>query len=793
MKKFTISLLLLVGAGSVFAGHLDLRSRIALKRHVVEKNISSPFFRESSVGINIPRHDDNSCMAFVSVREGYGKDDLENAGMKVLAIRGDVAVVALPADSAYSFASARCVKKMSIEQPVKASMDLSRADAGVDDIHAGKTLNLPYSGKGVLTGIVDEGMDPNHISFFDENGVNRVKYLTYLDGSYDRNGIPVMNYYGDQIYYLDDSGKPVYYPTIDKFTTDELGTYHGTHTMNILAGSYRGEVKVPDAAGGTTSISNPYYGVAYDSEIAASCGYLSDACIAWGINGILDYAAAKKEAEGTPSVLNLSLGFAGGAHDPEGLMNRYLEECGKETIIVVASGNEGDMPIALHKDLTADDNKIASMIYPYGFRYDPSAGEPSSANTYIRNGAVMVYSIDDTPFTLKAFVMTCEDGIYRRRATLDIGGEEGKYYLSDNFYADYVGGAVNSTVARYFNGYIGGGSMFDEDLGRYYGVVDYYLYTLPETGIASDGSEAVIVGFEITGEDGQRVECYCEGSNTWISNYGVAGYDDGSRDGTISDMAVGRNILVVGAYNLRDTWKTLDGTDYRYSDDNDFTVGAIGEYTSYGTLADGRQLPHVCAPGTAIVSAVSSPYVEALYDGYEAYIPANFQASASVGGKDYYWRSETGTSMSTPFVAGSIALWLEADPTLTIDDVIDIINKTSRKDEFVEKGNPVQWGAGKFDALAGLKEVIMRTGAGVEGIVADNHNDRLILREVAPRRFEIFVGNAAVIDVQVFSLAGNCVWQAKAEGCETVADLSQLAPGVYIVKANNHTAKIRLR
>ena len=44
---------------------------------------------------------------------------------------------------------------------------------------------------------------------------------------------------------------------------------------------------------------------------------------------------------------------------------------------------------------------------------------------------------------------------------------------------------------------------------------------------------------------------------------------------------------------------------------------------------------------------------------------------------------------------------------MTVKDVIRIIQQTARKDNFVTNtGDPVQWGAGKFDAYAGLKQVL---------------------------------------------------------------------------------------
>ena len=69
-------------------------------------------------------------------------------------------------------------------------------------------------------------------------------------------------------------------------------------------------------------------------------------------------------------------------------------------------------------------------------------------------------------------------------------------------------------------------------------------------------------------------------------------------------------------------------------------------------------------------------------------------------------------------MAGAIALWLEANPSLTVKDVIRIIQQTARKDNYVTNtGDPVQWGAGKFDAYAGLKQVLKEKETnGINGV-----------------------------------------------------------------------------
>ena len=67
----------------------------------------------------------------------------------------------------------------------------------------------------------------------------------------------------------------------------------------------------------------------------------------------------------------------------------------------------------------------------------------------------------------------------------------------------------------------------------------------------------------------------------------------------------------------------------------------------------------------------------------------------------YPYVNMSGTSMACPTVAGIIALWLQANPTLTLADVKEILANSCDNDEFTAK-NPIRWGYGKINAKKGL-------------------------------------------------------------------------------------------
>ena len=140
-------------------------------------------------------------------------------------------------------------------------------------------------------------------------------------------------------------------------------------------------------------------------------------------------------------------------------------------------------------------------------------------------------------------------------------------------------------------------------------------------------------------------------------------------------------------------------------------------------------------------------------------------------------------------MAGAIALWLEADPTLTAEDVKGIIARTSLRDEEVESGNPVQWGAGKFDAYAGLKEVLRM--AGVTSASAES-SDLMVSHQGAV--WNVFLAGAKSMEVSVCNLSGATVLRKSVAGDELSFDTSAFSKGVYVLTVNgSHSRKIAVK
>ena len=290
---------------------------------------------------------------------------------------------------------------------------------------------------------------------------------------------------------------------------------------------------------------------------------------------------------------------------------------------------------------------------------------------------------------------------------------------------------------------------------------------------------------------GQRVEVYGDAQHVYFDDNKQTGFVSGSRNGSISDMACAANIVTVGSYNVRNHWASLDGYVYGYNkkgDEDDYPTGEVSRFSSFGTLADGRDLPTVCAPGASIISSVNTYAVENPDLGYS---DMALQGKLKKDKKTYYWHQSLGTSMATPVVAGSIALWLEANPTLTCKDVVRIIKETARKDDFVKNtGDPVQWGAGKFDAYAGLKQVLREKQTdGINGVRTTENKEVPVITMTGERSFTAFLAGAKQLAVRVYSLGGQLVHSLSAQGDELNVNASSWGKGVYLIQVNGSKAQ----
>lgn len=669
-------------------------------------------------------------LAFVTVDDERSLPDFDGYEATVEASQGNILVVRVPVANIRALAADRLVKRVAIERPIKRRNNLTREQSLVDQVHS--TLDAAgnsIKGKNVVVGIIDTGIDFNHIAFKDSEGNSRVKCA------------------------INGSKKVTSASMIASLTTDDTSEDHGTHVASIAAGSYT---------------ANGYYGMAPEADLVL-CGVkdFSDAGLISACQYVIDYAKSVQK----PCVINMSLGYNSGPHDGSEEFNQMLQGLAEQGVVFcVASGNEGDMQIYLGKKFQAEEgtDSVKTIIadFYYGGDYY-QASQVEIWNFQEKVPEVEFYVVDATTNNI---LMTSE------RITLPQDKDNVTWQLSStsqytNFKKYYTAGyySPNITVTMMRGGGYGGVSITIDGESRTSG--KYY------------------VGMGVYGENDMEIHAWGADSYAEFRQNRSDKFTAGDASKSFNPMCIGDDIVSVGAWNTRNSYKSLNGSTYSYSEYG--KVGAITSFSSYGEGFNGDSYPDVCAPGLTVFSAFNTYHKTYNTDKTE------YVDKQTVNGKNYYWGQMSGTSMATPAVTGIIALWLQVNPHLTGAEVRNIISQTAKKDSYVTGATNCCWGAGKIDAYAGL-QAVMESGVAE---VAVKQNQVLIYPNPNGGEFKVFTqGEYDGASLSVFSTSGAMILSMPISAASQAVDIDlsgKLLPGIYVVKIEgkgvNHSTRMIIR
>nr|WP_291580196.1 S8 family peptidase [Clostridium sp. UBA6640] len=262
------------------------------------------------------------------------------------------------------------------------------------------------TGKGVLIGFIDSGIDYTHPAFIDAEGNTRIDYIYDLAAN-------------RAVYNSTDINNALKSPDPFNIVPHVDTARHGTHVAGIAC------------AGG--NIPPRYYGVAPESSIAMvkltreiMGGYTSSTQLMRGVKFLIDRSKELMK----PLVINLSFSSNDGAHDGNSLLEKYISTiCALERIsFVIAAGNEGDKAhhaagiLALENrvDVSIGPNETAvifqlyksflkdisiELISPAGSRSGVIPLVRSYVEGNIRNDYYYIFNSGPTPFNISGEIV----------------------------------------------------------------------------------------------------------------------------------------------------------------------------------------------------------------------------------------------------------------------------------------------------------------------------------------------------------------------------------------------------
>ncbi|HEY3357373.1 MAG TPA: S8 family serine peptidase [Polyangia bacterium] len=570
---------------------------------------------------------------------------LRAAGARPLLATGGVWAARVTPDRLGALARAPGVALVDAGHRLRPLLDVSGPVTGAPAARASYGL----SGRGVVVGVVDTGIDTRHEDFRHPDGSTRI--LMLLDMSVPPAGLhPELEAtYGGAVYARED---------IDAWllaadgAAGSLDTYgHGTHVAGIAAGN--GRATGQDLAAGR------YVGVAPEADLVVvkatrdSSNSFADGDIAVGVQFVFDCAARL----GRPAVVNLSLGGQGGPHDGSTTLEQSLsalvagDPAGRA--IVVAAGNDGGSEMHAAGTLRYGRAARVALEIP---AYTPQAGKDEYAYLelwYPAGSDVSVAVVSPAGRRV---------GPVGPGARIDQKGPDGQVTID---LAPRAGDGVHGDAAisiRKQADHAPPAGRWQIELG---GTALRWDLWLADDTLGDGGSAA------------------------------LASHLD--PDDHLAIPATAEPLIAVASFVSRNRWTNVDGDPIERTS----VPGRASWFSAAGPTADGRLKPDLGAPGDFIVSALSA----------DAPPTASDSAFHVPGEPHYLWGDDgvhaalRGTSQATPHVTGAAALLLEAAPDLSPSRLRELLRLTARQDELTGPGRAFgpRFGFGKLDVGTALR------------------------------------------------------------------------------------------
>lgn len=280
---------------------------------------------------------------------------------------GDIAAIRIPVSSLEAFFEHKAIVRIE-DQPMNFQVlnDQMLINNNVWPVRLGQgPLNgIAYTGKNVVMGIIDTGIDFSHPDFKDSNGKSRIKYIwDHLLA--DSINTPLPYNYGQEFSASDiDSGRA---------TSHQDQSGHGTHVAGIAAGN--------------GIAMNNYSGVATEADIIAVSLNFSQPDNTW-LSSVADgvkYIYDKAVLAGKPCVINISAGTYFGSHDgldlqAQAIDNLIAQQPGRS--LVCAAGNAGESYCHLQYQVS-NDSSFTWFSRPSGSIYIEMWSDTASFNNLV--------------------------------------------------------------------------------------------------------------------------------------------------------------------------------------------------------------------------------------------------------------------------------------------------------------------------------------------------------------------------------------------------------------------------
>ena len=560
---------------------------------------------------------------------------------------GDIAAIRIPISKIHNLATVGSIVRIESNdlrlQPMNDQLVIKNH---VQEVHYGFNLPQGYDGDGVVVGIIDEGIDYTHPDFRDEFGRTRIKYL-----------------WDQAIINFDPATQAQPYGYGKEYIGNQIDTSsqhfdsqfsHGSHVAGIACGSglavnnYKGVAPKSDMVIVKMNLNRP------DNDFLSS---LVDA---------VKYIFDRADDLNKPVVINISLGTYFGSHDAKDIQAQAIDNllsAKPGRVIVCAAGNAGTAPLHLGYEMTADTSFTWFQFSSQGIYMQLWGESGTFQNAQFSVGIDRIVPSHEYLGGLPFTTVLSQPGVIR----------------TDTIYKGSQRLGIVESLAQSWNGSYS---------------LEYFI--TPDSVMNISGSDTSRYFWRLMSKGAGRLDTWSldmvfDNLPDSVSFPFISKYKKPDNDQTIvSSFTCSDKVITVGSYTNRNFYTNAN---FSITRDTTLHTGELSGFSSRGPTRDGRIKPDINATGEWVLSCARQD---------ELNILSATEPDKVAAGKKH--KRSSGTSMSSPAVAGIVALYLQKNPTADWQEVKNAVINCADRDTFTGSSLPDnEWGYGKVNGYSVVK------------------------------------------------------------------------------------------